>query len=71
MINSGMVGVGEIVFSGRQHLMTLAPPHDAEQSGRMLYTLRFASELRDVHDISKDVNDIHADAAQLSLAKPL
>src|SRR6202020_896101 len=47
MIDSGMVGVGEIVFSGRQHLMTLAPPHDPQQPGMMLYTLRFANELRD------------------------
>src|SRR5579863_6095431 len=47
MVESGMVGVGEIVFSGRQHLMTLAPPHDRQQPGMMLYTLRFAAELRD------------------------
>jgi DNA end-binding protein Ku len=26
MRESGMVGLGDIVFSGRQHLMTLAPP---------------------------------------------
>src|ERR1700691_1006893 len=38
MAQSGMVGVGEIVFSGRQHLMTLAAPHDPQQPGIMLYT---------------------------------
>jgi DNA end-binding protein Ku len=71
MIDTGMVGVGEIVFSGRQHLMTLAPPHDPEQPGMMLYTLRFATELRDVHDYFKDVGSMEADAAQLGLAKQL
>ncbi len=71
MIDTGMVGVGEIVFNGRQHLMILAPPHDPEQPGMMLYTLRFATELRDVHDYFKDVEHMKADPAQLGLAKQL
>ncbi len=71
MIDTGMVGIGEIVFSGRQHLMTLAPPHDPEQPGMMLYTLRFATELRDPHDYFKDVESMEADPAQLGLAKQL
>ena len=68
---SGMVGIGEIVFSGRQHLMTLAPPHTQEQPGMMLYTLRFAAELRDAREYSKDEENNHAEAAQLALAKQL
>ena len=71
MIDSGMVAVGEIVFSGRQHLMTLAPPHDPKQPGMMLYTLRFAAELRDANDYSKGVENIDADPAQLNMAKQL
>ena len=71
MAESGMVGVGEIVFSGRQHLMTLAPPHDPNQPGMMLYTLRFAAELRDARDYSNGVEASKADAAQLGLAKQL
>jgi DNA end-binding protein Ku len=66
-----MVGVGDIVFSGRQHLMVLAPPHDLKQPGMMLYTLRFATELRDPRDYSNNLESIQADAAQLSLAKQL
>jgi len=68
---SGMVGLGEIVFSGRQHLMALAPPHDPNQPGMMLYTLRFAAELRNARDYSNNVEDVKADAAQLKLAKQL
>jgi DNA end-binding protein Ku len=68
---SGMVGLGEIVFSGRQHLMALAPPLDPNQPGMMLYTLRFAAELRNARDYSNNVEDVQADAAQLKLAKQL
>jgi DNA end-binding protein Ku len=71
MIDTGMVGLGEIVFSGRQHLMALAPPHDPQQPGMMLYTLRFATELRDVHGYAKGVENVPVDAAQLKLAKQL
>jgi DNA end-binding protein Ku len=71
MIDSGMVGVGEIVFSGRQHLMTLAPPHDPQQPGMMLYTLRFATELREARDYAVETETKQADAAQLGLAKQL
>ncbi|MGC2399188.1 MAG: Ku protein [Acidobacteriaceae bacterium] len=71
MVESGMVGVGEIVFSGRQHLMTLAPPQDPKQPGMVLYTLRFASEMREAKDYSTGVEPVKADAAQLALAKQL
>ena len=71
MIDNSMVGVGEIVFSGRQHLMTLAPPHDPQQPGMMLYTLRFAAELRNARDYAVDTGANQADAAQLRLAKQL
>jgi DNA end-binding protein Ku len=72
MADSGMVGVGEIVFSGRQHLMALAPPHNLKQPGMMLYTLRFAAELRDAGDYATATDESKpADKAQLALAKQL
>ena len=71
MADRGMVGVGEIVFSGRQHLMTLAPPHNLKQPGMMLYTLRFAAELRAAGDYATATESTEADAAQLNLAKQL
>jgi DNA end-binding protein Ku len=71
MAEGGMVGVGEIVFSGRQHLMTLAPPRDPEQPGMVLYTLRFAAELREARDYATNTESKPADAAQLRLAKQL
>jgi DNA end-binding protein Ku len=71
MADGGMVGVGEIVFSGRQHLMTLAPPHNLSQPGMMLYTLRFATELRNAGDYATATPSTQADKAQLALAKQL
>ncbi len=71
MMESGMVGVGEIVFSGRQHLITFAPPHDAHQPGMMLYTLRFETELRNARDLQDGSEGVKADTAQLKLAKQL
>src|SRR5271170_1442371 len=71
LMESGMVGVGEIVFSGRQHLMILGPPHKTTQPGMMLYTLRFGTELRDARDYSNNLESIQADAGQLALAKQL
>jgi DNA end-binding protein Ku len=71
MIETGMAGIGEIVFSGRQHLMSLAPPHDTSHPGMMLYTLRFATELRDVREYVKEEESLEADPSQLGLAKQL
>ncbi len=71
MFDSGMIGVGEIVFSGRQHLMTLAPPLDPEQPGMMLYALRFAAEMRNARDYSTNTDAPRPDVAQLKLAKQL
>jgi DNA end-binding protein Ku len=71
MRDSGMVGVGDIVFSGRQHLMTLAPQHDPNQPGMMLFTLRFGEELREAREYSNNLEILKPDLAQLNLAKQL
>ena len=47
MVDTDMVGMGEIAFAGREHVVALAPPPDRKQPGMMLYVLRFAEELRD------------------------
>jgi len=71
MVNGGVVGIGEIVFGGRQHLMVLAPPHNPKAPGMMIYALRFASELRNVKDYAGSTGHEEVDAAQLKLAKQL
>src|ERR1700684_2105199 len=47
MIDSDVIALGEIAFAGREHVVAFAPPTDEKQLGMMLYTLRFAEELRD------------------------
>jgi DNA end-binding protein Ku len=71
MIDAGMVGLGEIAFAGREHVVALAPPADRKQLGLMLYILRFAEELRDPAEYFGKISAAKTDAAQLDLAKQL
>jgi DNA end-binding protein Ku len=71
MIESGMVGLGEIAFAGREHLVALAPPADKKQLGMMLYILRFEDELRDPAEYFGKIAAVKQNAAQLQLAKQL
>jgi DNA end-binding protein Ku len=71
MIDSEMVGLGEIAFAGREHLVALAPPPERKQLGMMLYILRFAEELRNPSEYFGKIPSAKLDAAQLELAKQL
>jgi DNA end-binding protein Ku len=71
MIDTGMVGLGEIAFAGREHLVALAPPADKKQLGMMLYILRFEDELRDPAEYFGKISAVKQNAAQLELAKQL
>jgi DNA end-binding protein Ku len=71
MVDTDMVGMGEIAFAGREHVVALAPPPDRKQLGMMLYVLRFAEELRDPGEYFGKIPSIKLDAGQLNLAKQL
>jgi DNA end-binding protein Ku len=71
MVDTDMVGMGEIAFAGREHVVALAPPPDRKQSGMMLYVLRFADELRDPAEYFGKIPAAKLDASQLNLAKQL
>jgi DNA end-binding protein Ku len=71
MVDSEMVGLGEIAFAGREHLVALAPSPDRKQLGMMLYILRFEEELRDAGEYFGKIQAAKLDAAQLDLAKQL
>src|ERR1700722_9702108 len=71
MMDTGMVGLGEIAFAGREHVVALAPPPDRKQLGMMLYILRFAEELRDPAEYFDKIPAVKQNAAQLELAKQL
>jgi DNA end-binding protein Ku len=71
MLDTDMVGMGEIAFAGREHVVALAPSPDRKQLGMMLYVLRFADELRDPAEYFSKIPAAKPDAAQLNLAKQL
>jgi DNA end-binding protein Ku len=65
------IGIGEISFSGREHLVALAAPTDPRQKGLMLYTLRYEEELRSRKEYVSSIKDVSIDAKQLALARQL
>jgi DNA end-binding protein Ku len=71
MVDTDMMGMGEIAFAGREHVVALAPPPDRKQPGMMLYVLRFADELRDPAEYFGKIPAVKLDASQLNLAKQL
>jgi DNA end-binding protein Ku len=71
MLDTDMVGLGEIAFAGREHLVALAPAPDRKQPGMMLYVLRFAPELRDPAEYFGKIAAEKPEASQLNLAKQL
>jgi len=64
-------GIGEIAFSGREHLVAIGAPTDTKQKGLMLYTLRYENELRDGASALKGIKEASVAADELSLAKKL
>jgi len=64
-------GIGEIAFSGREHLVAIAAPIDPKQKGLMLYMLRYEEELRDTKGVMGDARETAVVAEELSLAKQL
>ena len=44
--DSKTIGLGEITFSGREHLVAIAAPVNDEVRGLMLYVMRYEEELR-------------------------
>jgi len=65
------VGLGKIAFSGREHLLAIAPPPDESQLGMMAYVLRYAEELRSPAAYFDSIQPVKIDSGQLALAKEL
>lgn len=65
------LGIGEIAFSGREHLVAIGAPTDPKQKGLMLYLLRYEEELRDPKSVFSGVKETQVNPQELSLAKQL
>jgi DNA end-binding protein Ku len=71
LAQTNTLGIGEIAFSGREHLVAIGAPLNPKQKGLMLYMLRYEDELRDPKSILSDVKESPVDSDELSLAKQL
>jgi DNA end-binding protein Ku len=66
---TGKLGIGEVAFSGREHLAAIAAPTDPKQKGLMLYLLRYEEELREAKAATGSIAETKASSQELSLAK--
>jgi DNA end-binding protein Ku len=69
--DTGTCGIGEIAFSGREHLAAIAAPPDPKQKGLMLYMLRYEEELRDPKSALAGIKETPVNPQELALAKQL
>jgi DNA end-binding protein Ku len=65
------IGLGEITFSGREHLVALAAPVNPAARGLMLYVMRYEEELRDAEEYYSGVEEGKVDPKQVALATQL
>ena len=71
LADTDTLGIGEIAFSGREHLVAIGAPADPKQKGLMLYLLRYEEEMRDSKSVLSDIKDTKNSPQELSLAKQL
>lgn len=71
LAETNRAGLGEIAFSGREHLVALMPYANGDSKGMMLYALRYAEELRDAGQTFRDIKSSKIEPDQLDLAKEL
>jgi DNA end-binding protein Ku len=71
LAQTNRLGIGEIAFSGREHLVAIGAPLNPKQKGLMLYTLRYENELRDPKSVLTNVEEASVAGDELSLAKQL
>jgi len=65
------LALAKIAFSGREHIVALAPTQDDSLGGMMAYTMRYDEELRDAKDYFRDIKKVEVDEDSLDLAKQL
>lgn len=64
---SGKIGIGRVVFLGRERYVSVAPHGD----GFRVFTLRYAPQIRKPEDAFSEVRDGDVDKTQLGLASQL
>ncbi|HEX4065721.1 MAG TPA: Ku protein [Acidobacteriaceae bacterium] len=64
-------GIGELAFSGREHLGAIGAPHSPKQKGLMLYLLRYEEDLRDPPSAATESQRESISTQELALARQL
>jgi DNA end-binding protein Ku len=68
---TGKIALGKISFSGREHIVAVAPYPDDDLPGMMAYLLRYADELRKPGEFFGSIKKAAVEEDQLSLAEEL
>ena len=71
LIDTKKIALSKIAFAGREHVVAIAPAGTDAHGGLMVYTMRYAAELRDPADYFRDVKPMKVAADSLDLAKEL
>jgi DNA end-binding protein Ku len=71
LIETKKIALSKIAFAGREHVVAIAPAGTDHHGGMMVYTMRYAAELRDPADYFRDVKETTINADSLALAKEL
>jgi DNA end-binding protein Ku len=70
LLNAGKAAVGKVAFSGREHIVALAPA-GPESRGLMAYTLRYQTELRNADDYFREIKETAINEDALEMAEAL
>ncbi len=68
---SKKIALGKISFSGREHIIAVAPYPDDDLPGLMAYTLRYGDELRKPAEFFGNIKKANVEEEQLQLAEEL
>jgi DNA end-binding protein Ku len=71
LIDTKKIALSKIAFAGREHVVAIAPAGTDAHGGLMVYTMRYAAELRDPADYFRDVKPLKISSDSLDLAKEL
>jgi DNA end-binding protein Ku len=71
MAQAKKLGLGEVAFGGREHLVAFAVPQHESERGLMAYTLRYSEELRKAGEYFSGIAAASVDKKQLAMAADL
>jgi DNA end-binding protein Ku len=71
LLETKKIGISRIAFGGREHVVAISPAGTDQHGGLMIYTMRYAAELRDPAAYFRDVKKTAISSDSLTLAKEL